>query len=955
MQSYIKGISSHTKFLLNVIIWFLSFQIGLSQDFVSVNSFKMSEYGGGNQNWDISIDQKGWVYVANNDGLLVLDGSGSKLYTLPVPMIVRSVAAIGNRIYTGSYEELGYWEYGQNAELSYTSLVPLMKDYTFQNEEIWRIVEASDGKVYFHSFGAIFCLDNKQLQTIPTPGLMQFLIRYQGRIFTQKVGGGLFEIKNRQLEKIEGSDLFEKTEVKAILPGPSGEMLICTSSMGLYLFDGHQFKQWMIEAENQLIQSMVNNGIRLGDKIILGTILNGVYILNIQGKITGHLNSGNFIQNNTILSLCGDAENNLWLAMDKGVDFVSFKSPIEVFKETEVSIGMVYTAAMFQNKLYLGTNQGVYIYSSDREGHFVDRHFLPNSQGQVWFLKEIEGKLYCGMNSGTYIIENENLVKMNDVSGGYNLIPVENHRDDIMLQSTYSNLTVYSKTEGKWLKSHAIDGFSAPSRYLAIDPSGMLFVGHTIRGLHMLEPNADWNSFTSVKEIGVNEGINTSVNHVFRVDNRILVPVLGNFYQWDAIHNRFIPYDELNYVLGDFRVSNMIIPASDDRYWFFKEKEVGLFRIRFGKAELLYRFIPEAAGIELVEYNENIIEIAENTFLICMENGVAVLKIPEKQSNDIQAPVLSEIMINNSKNANQFKRKPDQTEIDLSTNENNIRISFNSGKPVGVKAYFKVMLKGLDQDWSNWDSRTQVDYNRLLPGKYTFCVKTLNGSGIETNEAKIDFKISKPWYLTFPAFLIYLALLVTFIYLLRINYKRRKWRHREQILKQENEKMRQLKEKAEAETIRLANEKLHSEMNVKDMELAKNTMSIIRKNEALIEIKEALEKQKEELGYRLPNKYFDSIIRLIDKNISSDHDWEIFETHFDQAHENFFRKLKSNYSDLTPNDLRLCAYLKLNLSSKEIAPLLNITIRGVEEKRYRLRKRLNMASDQSLTEFIMNF
>jgi ligand-binding sensor domain-containing protein/DNA-binding CsgD family transcriptional regulator len=915
----------------------------------------MSEYGGGNQNWDISIDQKGRVYVANNDGLLVLDGSGSKLYTLPVPMIVRSVAAIGNRIYTGSYEEMGYWEYGQNSELTYTSLVPLMKDYTFQNEEIWRIVESSDGKVYFHSFGTIFCLDNNHLQTIPAPGLMQFLIRFQGRIFTQQVGGGLFEIKNRQLEKITGSDLFGKTEVKAILPGPTDEMLICTSSMGLYSFDGQQFKPWMIEAENQLIQSMVNNGIRLGDKIVLGTILNGVYILDNHGKITGHLNSGNFIQNNTILSVCSDAENNLWLAMDKGVDFVSFKSPIEVFRETEVSIGMVYSAAVFKNKLYLGTNQGVYIYSIDRDGHYVDRHFLPNSQGQVWFLKEIDGKLYCGMNSGTYIIENENLVKMNDVSGGYNLMSAENHGDDIMLQSTYSNLTVYSKTEGKWLKSHAIDGFSAPSRYLAIDPSGLLFVGHTIRGLHLLEPDADWRSFTSVKEIGPNEGISASVNHVFRVDNRILVPALGNFYQWDGIRKRFILYEELNSALGDFRVSDMIVPVSDDRYWFFKEKEVGLFRIRFGKAELLYRFIPEASGIELVEDNENIIEIAENTFLICMENGVAVLKIPENQSNDLQAPVLSEIVINNSKNANSFKRKPDLNEIDLSTNENNISISFTSSKAVGAKAYFKVMLKGLDKDWSNWDSRTQIEYNRLLPGKYTFCVKTLNDNGIETREAKVDFHISKPWYLTLPAFLIYVALIVTFLYLLRINYKRRKWKHREQILKQENEKMRQLKEKAETETIRVANEKLHSEMNIKDMELAKNTMSIIRKNEALIEIKEALEKQKEELGYRLPNKYFDSIIRLIDKNISSDHDWEIFETHFDQAHENFFRKLKSNYADLTPNDLRLCAYLKLNLSSKEIAPLLNITIRGVEEKRYRLRKRLNMASDQSLTEFIMNF
>jgi DNA-binding CsgD family transcriptional regulator len=81
----------------------------------------------------------------------------------------------------------------------------------------------------------------------------------------------------------------------------------------------------------------------------------------------------------------------------------------------------------------------------------------------------------------------------------------------------------------------------------------------------------------------------------------------------------------------------------------------------------------------------------------------------------------------------------------------------------------------------------------------------------------------------------------------------------------------------------------------------------------------------------------------------------MFENLFDQAHENFFRRLKLAYPDLTPSDFRLCAYLRMNLSSKEIAPLLNISIRGVEEKRYRLRKKLNLTADQNLTDFIIGF
>ena len=68
----------------------------------------------------------------------------------------------------------------------------------------------------------------------------------------------------------------------------------------------------------------------------------------------------------------------------------------------------------------------------------------------------------------------------------------------------------------------------------------------------------------------------------------------------------------------------------------------------------------------------------------------------------------------------------------------------------------------------------------------------------------------------------------------------------------------------------------------------------------------------------------------------------------------FIKKIKSLHPELTPNDLRLCAYLRLNLPSKEIAPLLNISHRSVEVKRYRLRKKMNLDHKENLTEYILN-
>ncbi|MDO8928903.1 MAG: LuxR C-terminal-related transcriptional regulator, partial [Bacteroidota bacterium] len=132
-----------------------------------------------------------------------------------------------------------------------------------------------------------------------------------------------------------------------------------------------------------------------------------------------------------------------------------------------------------------------------------------------------------------------------------------------------------------------------------------------------------------------------------------------------------------------------------------------------------------------------------------------------------------------------------------------------------------------------------------------------------------------------------------------------------------------------------------------------STMAIIKKNEFLMNVKDMLNTQKEELGSRYPDKYYDRLVQKIDENMTSQDDWKVFDTNFDRAHEQFMTTLKYNYRDLTPGDLRLCAFLRMNLSSKEIAPLLGISVRGVENHRYRLRKKLNLDADGNLTDFII--
>jgi DNA-binding CsgD family transcriptional regulator len=158
---------------------------------------------------------------------------------------------------------------------------------------------------------------------------------------------------------------------------------------------------------------------------------------------------------------------------------------------------------------------------------------------------------------------------------------------------------------------------------------------------------------------------------------------------------------------------------------------------------------------------------------------------------------------------------------------------------------------------------------------------------------------------------------------------------------------------AEQKIINLENEKMKIEMIHRDKELANQTMDLIRKNKFLVKIAEELDKVNRLSSDQTINSKINALIQKINKEIDNEKQWEIFETAFDDVHEDFLTRLKQKYPSLTPKELKLCAYLRLNISTKEIAPLMNISIRGVEICRYRVRKKLNIDRDQNLTSMIM--
>lgn len=944
------------RFFVLFLVWLFWLFTATAQHQYVVTHYEADAFGGGNQNWSVASDSSGRKFVANNDGLLVIDGAGPVLHSYPGKTILRSVAVQANRVYTGSFEAFGYWTENGNNQWKYHPLENLAGKENFRNEEIWRIVPFGN-KVYFQSFGNIFVYDGKAVKRLVLPGNVLFLLKAGQRLFVQRIQGGLYELKEDSLMLVAGTERFANTEVKTVLEHEGNNLLIGTSSKGLFLLDGNgHINLWKTEADRLLTSFNLNNGVRVGQHFAFGTILKGIVVIDRQGKLLHHIYTGNGMQNNTILSLEADSRGNLWAGLDKGIDYIWLTAPVEIYRDKNHETGSVYAAAEYGGRLYIGTNQGIYVYEKGHDSFFHRTDFVEGSQGQVWFLKVIDGMLYCGLNKGTFAFDGHKLQQVSNINGGYDLRRIVFNGRERMMQSTYNELVEYTLQGGIWRASKLLVGWNAPVRSLEADQLGRLLLGHAVSGIYLAEPSAGLDSITRFTSLDSSFGLNFTANHIFTLDGRMVVSGPDGFYQWDALRSRFFELGEINSQLGGFATAHRVIPAGLHRYWFVKSTEIALFELRFGKANLLYRMILPQFGLRLVKDYENIIPLDERTHLLCLEDGFGLLKLPAANSRFFLSDVHVEAVFSSRKDEQKiFETRVNANRIFVPFSLNTILFRFSVEGDADPARMYQWKLEGIDNQWQGWSARTIAEYSRLPYGNYTLRVRTHDNAGFYSKETILQFRIRPPWYLSWYAYLVYAMMIVAFVLLLQANRRRKQLKKQEKALREENEKIRARNEQAEAELIRLSNEKLQSEVVTKTMELAKNTMAMIRKNELLIDIREELASQKEQLGSRFPDKFHNRINKLIESGLNSEHDWEMFEHLFDQAHENFFRRLKASYPDLTASDFRLCAYLRMNLSSKEIAPLLNISVRGVEEKRYRLRKKLNLKPDQNLTEFIIGF
>lgn len=953
------------RFSLILFLNFILFQSAFPADIKSigvpyVENYNKQFYQAGNQNWSIVKDVSGVMYYGNSEGLLSFDGKYWRLNQMPNKVIVRSVATDNKgKIYTGGYGEIGYWSYNHEGRFVYHSIKHLIPAKNPLNSDVWKMY-VDNNRLIFQSFDCIYIYEKGKITAIDVTEPFLFLLKANNRFFIEILSKGMYELKGSKLQFIPGSEILANTEVLSVLPF-NNNYLMGTAKDGLFIYNGSTIKPWKINADNFLKTYQLNNGSVVFNKYMAyGTILNGLIIIDAQGNIVQHINKLSGLQNNTVLSLYTDDDQNLWTGLDNGIDRVELNSPLYYYFDKTGQFGTIYASIIDQNKIYIGTNQGLFYsdWSGDSKSFQpFNFKFVPNSQGQIWDLSLIDGQLISGTNEGTFVINNTSLQKISSVNGGW-VIKKLTSNPDYLIQGTYLGLVLYQKdAAGKWKFSHSISGFEEPARYVEQDPKGQFWVTHAYKGVYRINVSADLKKVTSIKYYDAGKGLpgNNNVN-IFFIEGRIVFSSDKGFYLYDDLNDTFKPYTELNKLLGGFAFSNKVIPVEGKRYWFINHGKVAMVNfISPGKAEIDSNRFSTLTG-HMVQYYENINRINKSMYLISVDDGF-VFYNDEDLSRAIKLPHVLIRKVESADNKITTLTENNSAVLTLPYSKNSIRFSYSLPYYQKSLIEYQYFLEGYSSQWSEWSTQSQKDFTNLSYGSYEFIVRARVNGNQPTETTVLKFRISPPWYASVWAWIVYTIAFVLLIMLMRKIYFRKLAKEKlfiQQKLQKEQEEY--LKQEAIANERMIAQfqkEQLEADLESKNREMANTAMNIVYKNELLDKIKEELYNLTDSQGKKLSGGQLKKIQKVIDEGVSENKDWTVFENSFNEAHGNFFKKLKTDYSGLVPNDIKLCAYLRMNMSSKEIASLLNITVRGVEIRRYRLRKKLNLPTDKNLTEFLL--
>jgi AraC family chitin signaling transcriptional activator len=892
-----------------------------------IGNYGIEDYGADNQNWGIDVDNEGIVYVANNKGLLRYNGKIWQLFELPNKTIVRSVLIVKNIIYTGSYEEFGFWKNDDFGNLSYTSLTHLFeKTHKFKSDEFWQIIQHNKA-IIFRSFASIYIYNENKILSVPNSQDVSSITIYDNKLLVGNLKNGLQELINGKLEPFVVLDEnYNFNSITNAVSDTGKKLFFFDTTKGGYIYNSHQLSPLPKKINVLLDTYILNKTVFLdNDRIAFGTIKKGVIIYNLKNQDIQYIHKELGLYNNTILGLVY-IKKKLWCALDNGISSINLDGSYLYYKDHTGTLETVYDVAFFNNKYYLASNTGLYSFTDDNKLRFIS-----GSEGHIWNLTVLENQLFCSHNNGTFYLENENLYRIgqnpNGVFGYFDIL----NKKHWYLQGTYNGINLLRKIHKEWL-SKPIKNIDFPVNNIVFESKFVIWATHPYKGMYQIQLTEDYTEASQIIYYGDNKNFHQYKTRIYTINDTIVFNNSNKWFQYFKNQDSIGVYKNFQ----KFKGKNLI-KKENNGTWFIDENATnGITYFNKKHQEVLKIDVMEIKKRLVSKYEK--IRIKDDSIrTINLYDGFAVFninKLKKKADKNVNLPVINKIYSN---------RKG------FSVKDSIVRFPFKDAQYLS----FEIYTPGQYENNHTYSLSGKIEQQELVKngkltlqnldyGAYVLSIKN-EGYQDKGNPVKhFHFKVLPPWYLSMVMRVVYFLLVLGLLFL---GYKINKTKIRKQKLALKRLHI----EKMQKRITQLEKQNLEKEIKAKKRDLINITDATIRKNEAIMVMINELERLSEVSPNLSRTK---KILRMSRKDISAANVWKIFESNFNELNQDFFNKLIAVQPKLTTKDLRLSAYIKTGLTSKKIASLMGISIRGVEIHRYRLRKKLDIDVKDNLANFL---
>ncbi|HEY0029757.1 MAG TPA: SpoIIE family protein phosphatase [Bacteroidia bacterium] len=760
-----------------------------------IRNYTPSEYNASTDNWAIAQDHRGIMYFGNASGVLEYDGNKWTLIPVTNNSLVRSIAidSVGT-IYIGAVGEFGFLAPDEKGVMLYHSLLDKLPSDERDFADVWKTYVTPEG-VYFQTFSKLIRIAKNNIKIWKPETSFHFSFFINNQLYINEKERGLKRMVNDDLRFVEGGAVFAGLRIYAMLPYPGNKILIATREKGLMLMKEkpiagdsaiHFFNT---ELNIHLIDDQVYAGVALKNtRYAFATLKNGVFITNQDGDILQVLNKKNGLQEDIVKSINIDSQQNLWIALGKGIAHAEISSPLSSLNDAQGLKGSILDIIKIKNTLYIATSLGVFTN--------IDDHFIPvlGISSQTWSLQKFIFKkdtlLLASSEAGVFKIENTNSTLLQE---GFGYIIYQSKinperifigRDDGLSSMRYEN--------EHWINEGYLNGIDKEIRSIAEDNTGNLWIGTKLEGIVKIDfhytqlfkdsDTISWSAAYKITNYDTTSGLpgmKDNIPYSFR--NKIVFATDKGIYMFNAINHTFFSSPFLGNKLQQQQIYRFV-PKDSSTVWLFtttvSTKETSVAHLKngnlyfrytkpFGKIREreIHAIFPDENGITwlggpdgLLRYDENVKKDFSQPFYA----HIRKVKIGKDSllfgghfysiKNDIHIPLAGQ---------------PDISKPGIDYAYNSFVFEY-SATNYGDEQHnlFSVYLEGFDEEWSGWSNKSLKEYTNLKEGNYIFHVRAKDIYDTESTESCYSFKIFPPWYRTFWAYTAYIIAFICFVYLI---------------------------------------------------------------------------------------------------------------------------------------------------------------------------------------------